>query len=234
MELLQTPTNYKGEDFPESPYLRARMDWDERIGSTSVQASNWRLACFGSIFLSLLLLIGNAFQLTQRKIVPMVISVQKEGEASVIGKAEGNYEPGEAQVRYFLLQFLRFVRTVPSDAVVVKNNWLQAYKFLTREAAQTLNTIVNSDIDSPLKKIGSDTVAIQPISVLFVQGSNSYQARWSETVFDKNGTVTDSYTMTGLFTIEVQAPTSEEAILVNPLGIFIKSFQWSRDLEKKR
>jgi len=186
----------------------------------------------GLTILSFGLLGLSAQQISQHKVIPMVITVgATSGEAQVLGKAgTGTYAPGEPQIRYFLIQFIKFVRGVPSDSVVIKDNWLKAYRFLRSEAAQTLNLITNGDDAGPLKKIGQETVAVQPISVLFVQGSNSYQARWSETVYDKDGIATDTYTMTGLFTIEIEPPSTEEAVLVNPLGIFIKSFQWNRDL----
>lgn len=232
MELLQTPKSYRPEAQLETPYLRARQEWDERIGTTVVQAKNWRMAF---VFISLLavgLLGANVFQLTQRKVIPMVVTVSAEsGEATVLGKAGMSaYQPGEPQIKYFLVQFIRYVRTVPVDPVVIKSNWMQAYKFLKREAAQTLNSMTNDDVNGPLKRIGFETVTIQPTSVLFVPGSRSYQARWTETVYDKNGQEKDSYTMTGIFTVEIEEPSSEEAVLVNPLGIFIKSFQWNRDL----
>jgi type IV secretory pathway TrbF-like protein len=235
MELLSSPTNYKPESFAESPYLRAKRDWDERIGTSVNQARNWRFLAVGLMFISLTLSGLSIVQVTQNKVIPMVITVnENSGEALVLGKAgESVYKPGEAQIRYFLIQFVKFVRSVPSDPIVIKNNWLQAYKFLRSEAALTLNLITNDDESGPLKKIGEETVAIQPISVLYVEGSKSYQARWSETVFDKNGDAIDTYTMTGLFTIESEPPTTEEAVLVNPLGIFIKSFQWNRDLGER-
>ena len=33
----------------ETPYTRARGEWDDRIGSARVQAANWRLAALLSI-----------------------------------------------------------------------------------------------------------------------------------------------------------------------------------------
>lgn len=232
MELLQTPRSYRPDGPPESPYLRARQEWDERMGSAVSQAKNWRLA-FVLISLLCVGLVGaNIIQLNARQVIPMVIAVGAQtGEATVLGRAGATaYQPGEPQIKYFILQFIKYVRTVPVDPVVVKSNWLNAYKFLRREAAQTLNAMTNSDEDGPLKRIGLETVTIQPRSVLAVPESKSYQVRWTETVYDSNGQAKETYSMTGLFTIEIEEPSTEEAVLVNPLGIFIKSFQWNRDL----
>ena len=45
-------THYGKTAEPETPYQRAGQIWDDRIGSARVQARNWRLMAFGSLFLS--------------------------------------------------------------------------------------------------------------------------------------------------------------------------------------
>ena len=37
---------------PTTPYQRAAQAWDDRIGSSRVQAKNWRVAFFGALALS--------------------------------------------------------------------------------------------------------------------------------------------------------------------------------------
>jgi len=232
MELIQTPVNYKPDSPISTPYLQARAEWDDRLGALSASAANWRYAFFAVTLLAFGLLVGNAVQLNSQKTIPMVIAVnQDSGEAAVLGRAIAKpYQPGEPEVRFFLLQYLKFVRAVPADPVVIKANWLAAYKFLRAEAAQQLNQMTAEDESNPLKKIGLQTVTVQPISFLYVEGSKSYQVRWKETIFSDRGEALDTYNMTGLFTLEYQQPTSEEVLLVNPLGIYIKSFQWNREL----
>ena len=231
MEFLNVPQNYRPEAPPLTPYLRAKQEWDDRIGATVVQAKNWRLALFFTCSVSLCLSLANIVQLRAQKVIPMVVAVDRQtGEATVVGKALEGYRTQGQEIQYFLLRFVSLVRSVPTDPVVIRKNWMDAYKFLRKEAASTLNQITNSDPESPLKKIGSETILVQPLSVLAVPGANSFQVRWTETRFDRNGSQTGKYTMMGLFAVEVEAPTDEETILVNPLGIRIKSFQWNREL----
>lgn len=216
----------------ETPYLRGAQEWDERIGSARVQAKNWRLAFFTATLLSFLLLFGNLFQLSQNKLVPLVITLNKEsGRPDVLGKLNSiYYKPQLQEIRFFINQFIEKVRSVPDDPVLIKKNWLQAYAFLRRGAATALNELTNSDEDSPLKKIGEQTVTFSIISVVQVAGTESYQARWREKIFNNSGGLLDEYTMTGVFTIEFETPKDEKTLYVNPLGIFIKSFQWNREL----
>ena len=45
-------THYGKMPEPVTPYQRAAQVWDDRIGSARVQARNWRLMAFASLFLA--------------------------------------------------------------------------------------------------------------------------------------------------------------------------------------
>ena len=122
------------------------------------------------------------------------------------------------------------MRAVPSDPVLIKRNWLNAYQFLRPKAANALNEIANQDPKSPLKRIGEETLTLQPLSVTQVAGGSSYQVRWEETAYNSHGVVIERYIMNGVFTIEVNLPDDEKVLAVNPLGVFITNFQWNREL----
>lgn len=231
-EFLSPPQSYKPENSVETPYLRARKEWDERLGMTVVQAKNWRMAFMLSALLCLGLFLLNVYQVTQQKVVPFIVGVNEQtGEPRVFGKVDHKpYEPREEEIRYFLSQFVQYVRAVPSDPVVIKKNWLLAYQFLRPSASTLLNNITNTDINSPLKRIGQETATAALISVTRVAGSESFQVRWKEARFTKNGAPIEDYTMTGVFTFEIDTPEDEEALLANPLGLFITNFQWNREL----
>ena len=55
---------------PTTPYQRAAQLWDDRIGSSRVQAKNWRLAFFGALALSGGLAGALVWQSTRGHIVP--------------------------------------------------------------------------------------------------------------------------------------------------------------------
>ncbi len=42
--------DYTPEETIETPYLRARKEYDDLIGSARIQAANWRRAFFVSMF----------------------------------------------------------------------------------------------------------------------------------------------------------------------------------------
>ncbi len=231
-ELLSPPRSYKSAQPLETPFLRAKQQWDDRIGSSVVQAKNWRMAFFLSSLMSLTLLVACLYQVRERKIIPIIVGIDKErGEPVVIGPAgENSYKPQLQEIKYFLSQFITSVRSVPTDPVLIKHQWMRAYKFLRPEASNMLNDLTNKDENSPLKRIGEQTVIIKPISVTQVSETNSFQARWEEIIYEKQGSLKERYVMTGIFTIDLDPPRTEENLLVNPLGLFIKNFQWNREL----
>ena len=229
---MNEPVSYKPQGHPVSPYIRAQQEWDSRIGSTVVQAKNWRLACLGAILLSLTLAGGLIYQGSQQKVIPVIVGLDKErGEPVVIGRSsEQAYQPGIQEIKYFLSQFVTLVRGVPQDPVLIKQNWVNAYAYLRHDAANTLNDVTNKDSESALKKIGEQTVTVQPLSVVQVTESNSFQVRWEEVVYNNHGIQIQRYIMNGVFSIELSPPDDEKTLNQNPLGLYITNFQWNREL----
>ena len=229
---LKPPVSMKPSTVPETPFMRAKQEWDHRMGATVVQAKNWRLAFFSLALLTLVLSLSLLAQVRQAKVIPVLVGIERErGEPVVLGAAaEKQYQLGALEIKYFLSQFIRYVRSIPLDPVVVKQNWLKAYAYLRRDAAGLLNEMTNSEAQSPLKQIGKVVVSVQPLSVVQVPETNSYQLRWRETAYSSSGQKLDEYTMLGTFLIEIDPPQDEKTLQENPLGIFIRSFQWNREL----
>lgn len=229
---LKNPVPMKPATVPETPFARAKQEWDLRIGTNVAQARNWRLAFFSMAIFSSILAASLFSQVQSAKVIPVLVGIDRErGEPTVIGPAsKSQYQIGALEIKYFLSQFIRFVRSIPLDPVIVKQNWLRAYSYLRRDAAGLLNEMTNSETESPLKKIGKVVVSIQPISVVQVPETNSYQVRWRETAYSSGGQKLDEYTMLGTFLVEIEPPKDEQTLQENPLGLFIRSFQWNREL----
>lgn len=112
---------------PVTPYQKAAQIWDERIGSARVQARNWRLIAFGSLFLSAGLGAGLVWQSARGTIVPWVVQVDHLGQAQVVAPAAASYTPSDPQIAWYLARFVQDVRSLSSDPVVVRETWLRAY-----------------------------------------------------------------------------------------------------------
>lgn len=230
-ELIGEPPGKRPEEGPESIYTRARRGWDDRLGSVAMQARNWRLATFALCGLCTLSTAGWLYQATRPVPGALVIQVERgSGVANVVGRLDNiAYIPQAPEIAYFLSRFVGLVRAVPLDPVVVKHNWIDAYQFLRQSAATQLDDWARQP-SSALARLGEQTVATEIIAVTPVAGSKSYQVRWRETTYTKEGALKETYVMSGIFTLEFEPPRSEKRALVNPIGLFVKSFQWTREV----
>src|SRR5579883_1917052 len=124
---------------PVTPYQKAAQVWDERLGSARVQARNWRLMAFGSLLLSSGLAAGVVWQSAQSRITPYIVEVDKLGNVQAVGPAVAPYHPTDAQIAFHLARFITDVRSLSTDPVVVRQNWLEAYAHATDHGAVFLN-----------------------------------------------------------------------------------------------
>ncbi len=232
-ELLTQRSAFKPKGYAETPYNAARHEWNERTGALVKQAYNWRLAFFAQVLMCIVLVAALLYKSLASSVQPYLIEHNAAtGEAVGIGKLPAwNYSPQENEFRHFLGNWLQLVRAVSIDSVVVKHNWLDAYRFTTQSAANQLNDWAQKD--ERLAKIGQETVSIEVISINPIAQSRSYQIRWTETVRTKEGALKEQHAMTGVFPVKVEPPNSEDeaGLRINPLGIKIDGgFQWSKDV----
>src|SRR3954467_791811 len=124
---------------PVTPYQRAAQVWDDRIGSARVQARNWRLMAFGSLLLSAGLAASSVWQSLQSRVTPYVVEVDRLGAVQAVAPAVQNYQPRDVEIAWYLARFIEQVRGISIDPVLVRQNWLGAYDFVTDKAAVFLN-----------------------------------------------------------------------------------------------
>lgn len=211
-------------DAPLTSYQRAKQEWDDRIGGARVQAKNWRFMALLSMIVSLILLVMLIISLSLDHTVVYVAQVGPGGRVVNVAPLEKSYTPTSAEKEYFLGQFIQLIRSIPLDPVVAKRNWVSAYQFLSARGAQQLNTIMREN--NPLKVLGDKTVTVN-ISDINPISENSYHVDWTEKTIDSSGKLDSTISYSGTFTIMVQPPKTQTAILQNPLGIYIVDFHIS-------
>lgn len=212
---------------PVTPYQKAGQLWDERIGTARVQARNWRLMAFGCLALATGLSGGLVWQSMQSRFVPYVVEVDRFGETRAVAPAMQNYQPDDAQIAWHLGRFIQNVRSVSTDPVLVRQNWLSAYDFATDRAALFLNEYAKAN--DPFGQIGTRSVSVQVTSVVRAS-DNSFQVKWTEQVFER-GSLTSTTRWTGILTVAIRPPTNTDQLRKNPLGVFINAIDWSRELD---
>ncbi len=226
MPFKRASVRYSKTPIPETPYQAAQQLWDERIGSARVQAGNWRLMAFGALGLACVMAGGLIWNASRSTITPYVVEVDRTGQVLGVAPAVEVYHPRNAEIAYYLSRFIEDVRSVPLDPVVLRENWLEAYDYVTPRGSEMLNAYARAN--NPFAQVGRRSVTVQVTSIVRVSG-NSFQAQWTEQTF-ANGALISTEHWTGILTIVIHTPHDVVSLRKNPLGIYIDGLDWSRDL----
>ena len=219
-------THYGKSPQPETPYQRAAQVWDERIGSARVQARNWRFMAFGSLALSMGLSAALVWQSTNGSIVPWVVQVDRLGQAQAVAPATADYQPNDPQIAFYLARFIEQVRSIPADAIIVRQNWLRAYDFTTQAGALALSDYARAN--DPFAKVGKQQVAVEVSSVIRASPS-SFRIAWIERRY-QDGALASTERWSAILTVTVQPPRDADTLRKNPLGIYVNAINWSKEL----
>jgi type IV secretion system protein VirB5 len=227
MMFRRTLQRYGRTPEPATPYQRAGQLWDERIGSARVQAKNWRLMAFGCLTLSVGLATGLVWQSMQSRVTPYVVEVDKLGEVQAVAPAIQSYQPTDAQIVWYLAHFITDVRSLPMDPVLARNDWLEAYAFVTGHAAVFLNGYAQAN--DPFKAIGDRSVSVDVTSVVRASDT-SFQVKWTEQTYQE-GSLASTENWTAILTTLIEPPETAEILRKNPLGLYITGIAWSQDFD---
>lgn len=219
-------THYGRSPEPETPYQRAAQVWDDRIGSARVQAKNWRLMAFGSLALSAGLSVALVWQSLSGSVVPWVVQVDKLGAAQAIAPASADYRPTDPQIAFHLARFIEEVRSIPADAIIVRQNWLRAYDFTTQAGALALNDYARAN--DPFTKVGKTQIAVDVSSVIRAS-PDSFRVAWVQRTY-QDGSLASTERWTAILTVVVLVPRDAEKLRANPLGIYVTAINWSKEL----
>ncbi len=210
---------------PDTPYRRAQQEWDARMGSAVLSARAWRAIAYGSLGLAAIMGVSLTAVAMQKRTFVHVVEVDPQGRVMSVRVADGNWRPTQAVISSELGRFVRMVRSIPTDGVVLRDQWMEAYRFLTPQAAAHLTEIARDD--DPFLSLGRNARTVQVRSIL-ARSDHSWEVSWIERNTNETGT-TDPQVYTGVFTVTTRAPTNADQIAINPLGILISDFSWSRE-----
>ncbi len=229
MNIFKRPSAHYGKSpEPETPYQKAAQAWDERIGSARVQAKNWRIMAFSSLILSAGFASALVWQSARGTVVPWVVQVDNLGQSQAVAPAVADYRPTDPQIAFHLGHFIEQTRSIPSDAIIVRQNWLRAYEFTTDRGAATLNDYARAN--DPFTKVGRQQIAVEVSSV--IRASNdSFRVAWTERHYE-NGQLSTTERWTAILTIVIQTPRDAERLRANPLGIYVNAISWSREMSQ--
>ena len=218
--------SYGSTPVATTPYQKAAQVWDDRMGAARVQAANWRIIALLAMALSFAMAAAFVWRTSQSLITPYVVELESNGDVRAVRAAVANYDPTDAQIAHQLGAFIKNVRSVSIDPIVVRENWLEAYAYTTDQAALTLNEYAR--INDPFADVGRRSVSVDIASIVR-SSSDSFELRWRETTY-VSGVQQSQQTFTAALAVVLDPPRDEETLHRNPLGIYVHGINWSRDL----
>lgn len=216
-------------DIPDNPYIAARQEWTERYGSYVKAAAAWRTVGVTSLALALVSTSYALYQSTQVRLVPYIVEVDKLGSAVNAGfPAQIEYADPRV-VRAVLAGFVTNFRSVTPDAVVQKQYIDRVYAMLrtTDPATEKVNGWFRSA--SPFEKAKTATVSVEVNNVVPLS-TQSFQIDWTEYERDRKGKEVATRRFRGVATVVLIPPQDEAVIRLNPIGLYLKDFDWTAQI----
>lgn len=213
----------------QSPYLNARKEWMERYGDYISSANSWRLATFGMLIIAGMAVAAFIWKSNEQSVIPYIIETNSLGEVTRLSKATIASEPSAPIIRASLRNWLIGARTVYVDLRAEQDIINQTYSMtLPKSPAYTQLTEYHKDND-PYARAVQETVEVQ-VNAIVPVSSETWQIEWTETRRSRNGALLDTKLWQATATVVLATPATEEQIMNNPTGLFVKQFAWTTRL----
>ena len=214
---------------PENPYLAARQEWNERYGSYVKAAAAWRIVGITGMALAVISTSYALYQSTQVKLVPYIIEVDKLGSAVTAGLPQQIEYADARVVRATLAGFVSNFRSVSPDTAVQKQYIDRTYALLRTADPATEKVNAWFRANSPFNKARTATVSVE-VSNVVALSNQSYQVDWAEIERDRRGKELSTRRFRGVATVTLTPPQDEQTIRLNPIGLYLRDFDWTAQL----
>lgn len=224
-----------GPILDDNPYLNARRTLNEYNGAIIGSRQIWQAIALICLMIAVGAVGGGIYFASQSTFIPYVVEVDKLGQAVAVRRAERASAIDERIVHASLAAFVRDVRIVSFDRAAQNDAIWRAYAMLQNSdpATTKITEYMRDPVTNPAKRAEEVSVGIEIVSVLR-QTEETWEVDWVERVWTRQGIREGQYRMRGLLTIYFVPPTSsttEEEIRMNPLGMYVRDFTWSRIVE---
>lgn len=214
---------------PDSVYLAGRMEWDDRHHNLIQALHTWRRVAVGAMATAAIGVSGLAYVSSQHKIVPFLVEFDQYSEPVRIIRAETPNEPSTNQIRAALRTWLIGVRSVYADAFAQKETLEQSYMMTSPASAAYGALHEYHSSNNPYVISDKFTIEVSVNSVTRISG-NTWRVEWTEIKKGRSGSVESKEQWQAAVTAKISAPSTEEQIMKNPVGVFVYDFNWSKRL----
>ena len=216
-----------------NPWLNARGFMNDREIMFLSSRFGWMIMAIISLLIALGAVGGTLYVAHQSKFIPYVVQVDKIGQAVAVHRADRAVAVDPAVIHATVAAWIADARLVTPDIAVQRDAIFRVYAHMTSSdpSAHKMNSWMNGSPEAtPFKRSEKITVSTEIISCI-EQSPETWQVDWMENTFDREGNQIGKDRMRALVTVYVVPPssgTTEDQIRKNPLGIFIKDFNWAK------
>jgi len=212
----------------ETPHTAAQKEWDRYVGDVMMREKRWRKAAAAGAVITGLSVLGLIYLGSKPRVVPYVVRVDKVGSPSyggVLAAESGPIKVTSSEIKAHVLRWLEDVRSVSTDAAIVKKNWFEAYAVSTDVARNQLTLFAKEHVQTHREAEERVTVELQAI---VQSGQERWQADWREITWDKNGALVESAQWRASIHVIQRPAQNLDEVEPNPLGLLINEFSWTR------
>jgi type IV secretion system protein VirB5 len=213
-----------------SPYLAARLEWDDRHGDAHARAQKSEriaLICAGVA----LVLAAALAVMALRPPKMIVIAVNSKGLYLGSGESDKPVLVTADMKRSALSEWVTNLRSVTSDGI--SQRWAIEKVYSMISSGSSAQAVVSDFYrgEPPQTRAQSQTVHVEVNTVLPIS-EKTYEVEWLEITRDLQGKVLLEQRWKGAFTFVVSSgPRNDErSSRLNPMGLYITQASWSKVL----
>ena len=219
----------KQEKGIESPYLLARREWMERYGDYVKSAWHWRMIALGCLVIAMGSMAGLISVAHQSKVVPYAVEINASGEAVRVRRADILAKPNANQIRSVLRSWIVGARTVYTDYQAQKALIDETYAYTAPDSPAYVKLAEYHRANNPYTRSSKEVVSVHVTSAVPLSAT-TWQVEWEEVTQAPYGKITKTEQWQAIITIATSAPTTVEQVMLNPFGVHVKQFDWTKRL----
>lgn len=187
------------------------------------------MVAFFCLFITGLMAVVLAFIATRSSFVPYVVEIDKLGRSYYGGSPSGVINAQPRYVQATLAEWIKETRSVYVDGSAQKEAVENAFSLINQadEAFSFCSEYFKEQ--SPFKRAENETVTIEVQGTPLPITETAWEIEWIETIRERNGEVKARELWKATVSVYQQAPKGEEAMMRNPLGLFVRSVSWTRE-----
>ncbi|MGC8494202.1 MAG: VirB8/TrbF family protein [Syntrophobacteraceae bacterium] len=191
----------------------------------------WRRTAITALAVAAIAVAGVVWLGGQSKIIPYIVQIDKEGVAVAVQPAEEGrgIQDQDRVVKAILARWIVDLRTVTPDVHLEKSAIQEVYAHLNQNdpAEAEINGYFTDH--NPFTRAEKELVGVEVLGVLEVS-PQTWQVEWNETSRNRRGDVTGKERMKAMITIEIVPVQDEKTIRQNPIGLYVKNIDWTKEL----